>query len=98
MLERPSAHASTMRARSARRCAEVGLLDQLSKVCRSSSFRTNGVLGRPIAMCVLLFEDSTKAGPMAQDFLSEFLIQDTRSKGSDARRQRCTLLHLKRIR
>jgi hypothetical protein len=47
LLVAPSAQASTILARKARAWAVLARLDQRSSVCRSSSVRVSGALGRP---------------------------------------------------
>ena len=47
LLVTPSAHASTIRARSAKACAVLARRVHRCSVCRSSSVRTSGALGLP---------------------------------------------------
>ncbi len=74
VLLKPSAQASTMRQRSAKACAELGLRLQRSRVSLSSQVSCKDGMGRPTGVGVLL---STGKTHDCRRILQLFLTQDT---------------------
>ncbi len=73
MSKPPSAHARTMRARSAKACAVVRRATQLSSVRRSSGVKAKLAFGRPVRICALLVQENADG----HDFVYLFLTRDT---------------------